>query len=73
MAEAIGVGSCFVSLSQQAVTNDKRCKDILSIPHSHRVESVVVFGYPIRNYKRPAIRSPKDINYVKTRGSCTTG
>jgi len=64
MAEALDMGSCFVSLSQQAVTNDKRCKKILSIPPSHRVEAVVIVGYPKRLYKRPAMRTSKNIHFV---------
>lgn len=64
MAETLNLGSCFVSLSQQAVTNDKKCKDILSIPHSHRVEAVVVIGHPKRIYKRAAFREPKQVNFI---------
>jgi nitroreductase len=64
MAETLKLGSCFVSLSQQAVTNDKKCKDILSIPHSHRVEAVVVIGHPKRIYKRAAYHEPKQVNFI---------
>lgn len=64
ISETLGLGSCFVSLSQQAVTNNKKCKDILSIPHSHRVEAVVVIGHPKRYYKRPAYREPKQVNFI---------
>lgn len=64
MAETLGLGSCFVSLSQQAVTNDRKCKNILSIPQSHRVEAVVIVGHPKRIYKRPAYRKPKQLNIV---------
>lgn len=63
-SETVGLGSCFVSLSQQAVTNSKYCKKILSIPASHRVEAVVVVGYPKRLYKRPAIRNIKSVNII---------
>ena len=64
MSETLGLGSCFVSLSQQAITNDKKCKNILSIPTSHRVESVVIVGHPKHIYKRPALRKPKQINFM---------
>lgn len=63
MAEALGLGSCFVSLSQQAVSNNKKCKVILSIPQTHRVEAVVVIGHPKRRYNRPALRMPKQVNF----------
>lgn len=63
-SETLGLGSCFVSLSQQAVTNDKRCKDILSIPKRHRIEAVVVVGYPIHRYKRYAFRKTKVANFI---------
>lgn len=62
LSETLGLGSCFVSLSQQAITNDKKCKEILSIPASHKVHAVVIAGYPQRIYKRPAIRKPKLVN-----------
>ena len=64
LTETLGLGSCFVSLSQQAVTNDKKCKRILSIPETHRVEAVVVVGYPIRMYQRPAFRFSKQVHFV---------
>lgn len=64
MSETLGLGSCFVSLSQQAVTNDKNCKRILAIPRSHRVEAVVVVGHPKRIYQRPATRPPKQTRFV---------
>ncbi len=61
MSETLGLGSCFISLSQQAVTNNKKCKKILLIPQSHRVEAVVVIGYPERIYKRPVLRNSKPV------------
>lgn len=64
MSETLGLGSCLVSLSQQAVTNSKNCKKILAIPSSHRVESVVVVGRPRRMYLRPAVRSPKPVTII---------
>ena len=64
MSETLGLGSCFVSLSQQAITNSKKCKNILSIPKSHRVEAVVIVGHPKRIYKRPASRKPKHVNFI---------
>lgn len=63
-SETIGLGSCFVSLSQQAVTNSKQCKKILSIPVSHGVEAVVVVGYPKKYYKRPALRNSKSVKII---------
>jgi nitroreductase len=64
LSETLGLGSCFVSLSQQAITNDKKCKEILSIPSSHRVHAVVIAGYPERIYERPAIRKPQHVTFV---------
>jgi len=64
MSETLGLGSCFVSLSQQAITNDTKCKTILSIPASDRVEAVVIVGYPKRFYKRPALRKGKKVRIV---------
>ena len=64
MSETLGLGSCFVSLSQQAISNDKKCKEILSIPKSHRVETVVILGYPKRFYKRPSVRKDKKVKII---------
>ncbi len=63
-AETLGLGTCFVSLSQQAVTNDQKCKKILSLPPSHYVYAVLVLGYPQRKYQRPVFRAPKHVEYI---------
>jgi hypothetical protein len=62
VSETLGLGSCFVSLSQQAISNSNKCKKILSIPASHRVEAVVIVGHPKRFYKRPAVRNSKKVS-----------
>ena len=63
-AETLGLGSCFVSLSQQAVNENKKCKQLLSIPPNHFVYAVLVLGYPVRKYLRPAVRPKKEVSYA---------
>ncbi len=63
-AETMGLGSCFVSLSQQALNNKNICKEIIGIDKSDEIHAVVVLGYPVRNYKRNVFREEKDINII---------
>ena len=58
MAETMGLGSCFVSLAQNAINNSKACKKILGLKRKENVHAVVVLGYPAVRFSRPIPRMP---------------
>lgn len=60
-AELYGLGSCFVSLSQQALTANRNCKAVAGMDKDERVHAVLVIGYPKYEYRRAAYRSPKNV------------
>ncbi len=63
-AETLGLSSCFVSLSQQAMNSKNRCKKIVDIDQNDTIHAVVVLGYPVRQYKRTVFRDIKNINEI---------
>ena len=57
MAEAWGLGSCFVSLAQNAINTSSACKRILGLNRKEQVHAVVVLGHPAVTFHRPIRRS----------------
>lgn len=62
--ESMGLGSCFVSLSQQALADNKKCRDIISLEDNHQVHAVLIIGYPISKYKKIAARQKKRVRII---------
>jgi nitroreductase len=60
-ANSLGPGSCFVSLSQQAITSSPSIKRGLGIPLSDQVYAVLVLGYPALKYRRIPARMEKNL------------
>jgi len=60
-AELLGMGSCFVSLAQQAISTSGPCKDAIGIPRADVAHAVLILGYPKRPFLRPAPRPEVDI------------
>lgn len=60
-ATSLQLGSCFVSLSQQAINSTKKIKQLLGIPSSDQVHAVLVLGYPAVRYRRVVPRDDKNI------------
>lgn len=44
MVETLGLGTCLVSLAQNAINSSRRCKQILDLDPSERVYAVVVMN-----------------------------
>lgn len=63
-SEIIGLGSCFVSLSQQAMTVDSRTKQAAGLDKNDKVHAVLVIGHPKVKYKRAAFREEKEVVYA---------
>jgi len=60
-AETLGLGSCFVSLSQHALDSDSYIKKSAGINKKEKVHIVLVLGYPLFNYLRYPYRRNKHI------------
>ena len=57
-AETRGLGSCFVSLAQNAINTSRRCKRILGLDPQEQIYAVVVVGHPAVHFQRPVPRKP---------------
>ncbi len=55
-AETMGLGSCFVSLAQNAVNSSAACTRILGLDPREQVYAVVVIGHPAVRFHRAAPR-----------------
>jgi nitroreductase/Pyruvate/2-oxoacid:ferredoxin oxidoreductase delta subunit len=54
MAQALGLGTCFVSLAHKGLSADKRCKALVGIAPEDHIHAVLLLGYPDVTYRRPA-------------------
>ncbi|MFC2144974.1 nitroreductase family protein [Actinomycetota bacterium] len=63
MAQTLGLGSCMVSLAQNAINSSRRCKDIINLSPEDNVNAVVVLGYPEKKFLRNIPKDPKPINW----------
>jgi nitroreductase len=68
VAQSIGLGSCWIQVRQRAydetITSEDYIKDLLNLPGSMKVESIISLGYPAE--KREPV--PKeDLKYGKIR------
>ncbi len=62
-AESQKLGSCFVSLSQQAINANDKIKKVIGIPQSDHIYAVLVLGFPATRYRRVAPRKTKNVQY----------
>lgn len=60
-ANALDLGSCFVSLSQQAIASSNSIKELIGIPKSDFIYSVLVLGFPAVRYRRIPPRREKQV------------
>jgi nitroreductase len=60
-AHSMGMGSCFVTLAQNALNASARCRAVLGLSPREKVHAVVVIGYPAApSAKLPAESAPRD-------------
>jgi nitroreductase len=62
-AESLKLGSCFVSLSQQALNANPKIKQVIGIPRSEYIHAVLVLGFPATSYRRVAPREKKVVQF----------
>lgn len=67
MAQAMGLGSCFVSLARNAINASRKCRKILKLGSADRIHAVVVLGYPAVKFQRAIPRESKPFQGLKTR------
>jgi nitroreductase/NAD-dependent dihydropyrimidine dehydrogenase PreA subunit len=63
MAQALGLGTCFVTLAQNAINSSKKCKEILNLSPQDNVNAVVILGYPAVHHQRIAPKPEKQIHW----------
>jgi len=62
-AETLKLGSCFVSLSQQAISANHQIKRVIGIPRWDHIYAVLVLGFPAAKYRRVAPRKEKNVQF----------
>jgi nitroreductase len=60
----LGLGSCFVSLAQNALNTSLRCRKLLGMAAADRILAVVVLGYPAVQFRRPVPREPRPVAWI---------
>lgn len=63
-AQANGLGSCFVTLAQNAVNASTKCKRILGLTGDDHIYAVLILGYPAVTHLRSAPKREKTINWL---------
>jgi nitroreductase/NAD-dependent dihydropyrimidine dehydrogenase PreA subunit len=63
-AETLGLGSCFVSLAQNAMNSSRALKRLAGLDPRDQVHAVVVVGYPAVHFKRAVPRKPVPVALV---------
>jgi nitroreductase len=53
MAHAMGLGTCFVTLAQNAINNSSRCRKLLNLGKKEKIHAVLLLGYNKLKYLRP--------------------
>jgi nitroreductase len=66
-AHSLGIGSCFIGRAD-FLMRSREAKDIIGLPHQHKIQAAIVFGYlPHENETSPPPTRRKDniINWVR--------
>ncbi len=63
MANALGLGVCFVGFFVQAVENDPALRQLLQLDDACRVITTLAIGYPAVSYQRTAPRKPAEVSW----------
>ncbi len=67
LAQTLGLGSCLVSLAQNAINTNRGCKKLLNIGHEDTVHAVIAIGYPAVQFYRAVPKKPKQINWCSSK------
>lgn len=63
VAQAMGLGACFVTLAQNAINSSNKCKKIINLSPHDNVNAVIVLGYPSLRHERIAPKPEKHIHW----------
>ena len=63
-AQTLGLGSCFMSIAQDAFNSSARCRSIAGLTAKDTVHAVIILGYPAVKFLRPIPKSPKPIRWI---------
>lgn len=63
-AQANELGSCFVTLAQNAINASAKCKKILGLSRNDQIYAVLILGYPAVTHLRSAPKPEKKINWL---------
>jgi nitroreductase len=64
MAQALGLGSCFVSLAEKGLNASRRCKALAGLAPEETVHAVLLLGYPLEPFVRPAPKPAKEVAWI---------
>jgi nitroreductase/NAD-dependent dihydropyrimidine dehydrogenase PreA subunit len=64
LAEAVGLGCCYMTIIQYALNASRKCRRIAGLGKDDIVHAVLVMGYPERVYKRTPLRPVKKLKVV---------
>jgi len=64
MAQALGLGTCFVSLAEKGLNASGRCKELVGLAPEEMVHAVILLGYPDELFRRPAPKSQKEVSWI---------
>lgn len=61
MSQTPGLGSCFVSLAQNAINSSRTCKQILNLSSEDHVHAVLAIGHPDVQFHRVIPKETKKV------------
>ncbi len=64
MAQALRLGTCFVTLAQNAINSSNRCKKVLNLTPRDNVNAVIILGHPAVHHLRIAPKPKKEIKWL---------
>jgi nitroreductase len=64
MAQALGLGTCFVSLAEKGLNASRRCKALVGLAPEEMVHAVILLGYPDEVFRRPAPKPQKEVSWI---------
>ncbi len=64
LAKTLGLGSCFIGFTVNAMKRSKKLREEMNIPAKHKVYAALALGYPKVNYQNQTSRPAPKVNYV---------
>lgn len=64
-AQSLKLGTCWIGYAQEALNRHEDVKESLDIPEEHKVNGVLILGFPSIEFKRVPPREPLNIKWFK--------